>query len=155
MKLMDDLLRTYWDYFRSSHPDRSLPSEPDDIFAFGNTPEMADRLGALVVQGLKTATASALWAYGAGEKLPMRGHFSIALRGDGQPLCIIETTEVCQLPFAEVDAAFAFDEGEGDRSLNYWREAHREFFSATLPQVGRVFDETMPVLCERFRVVYP
>lgn len=152
---MNGIFQGYWGRFRSSHPYRALPAEPDDIFAFGNTPEMADRLGALVVQGVKTATTSALWAYGEGETLPQKGHLSLVLRGDGGPLCIIETTEVRELTFAEVDAAFAFDEGEGDRTLTYWREAHREFFSKTLPEVGRAFDETMPVLCERFRLIYP
>ena len=152
---MNDILQAYWGDFCSSQPDRSLPAKPDDIFAFGNTPEMADRLGALVLSGVKTATTSALWAYGQGETLPQKGHLSLVLRGDGGPLCIIETTEVRQLPFAEVDAAFAYDEGAGDRTLTYWREAHRAFFSKTLPNVGRAFDEAMPVLCERFRLVYP
>lgn len=151
---MKDTIQTYWEHFRSSRPITSLPDQPDDTFAFGNTPEMADRLGALVVRGVKTATTSAVWAYRVGEKMPQVGYCSIVLSGDGKPLCIIETTEVQERSFAEVDAAFAYAEGEGDRSLAYWREAHREFFSKTLPDVGRVFDETMPVLCERFRVVY-
>lgn len=152
---MEEHLEVYWQAFRSRYPNNSLPAAPNDSFAFGNTPEMADRLGALVVQGVKTATSSAVWAYEPGEALPEVGHLSIVLDGRGAPLCIIETTEVRQLTFSEVDAAFAYDEGEGDRSLAYWRGAHRRFFSETLPRVGRAFDEEMPVLCERFRVLGP
>ncbi len=59
------------------------------------------------------------------------------------------------MTFAEVDAAFAFDEGEGDRSLDYWRGAHERFFTRTLPDIGKTFNETMPVVCERFEKVYP
>jgi len=47
-----------------------------------------------------------------------------------------------------VDAAFAHDEGEGDRSLAFWRSAHRAYFT----RLGQ-FAEDMPLCCERFRVV--
>lgn len=146
---MNDRVKACWEAFRSSRPD--LPDKPSDVFAFGNTPEMADELGALVVQGVKTATASALSAYEAGETLPRPGDLSVVVDGSGKPLCVVETTEVRVRPFAEVGAAFAHDEGEGDRSLAYWRNAHRRFFSETLPEP---FDETMRVVCERFRVVW-
>ena len=142
-------MRTFWEAFCSSRPDAFISDEPDDVFAFGNTPEMADKLGALVAGGVKMATTSALEAYEPGEPLPQTGELSVVLDGGERPLCVIETTEV---RVAEVDAAFASDEGEGDRSLAYWRAAHERFFSETLPGP---FDEKMPVVCERFRVVWP
>ncbi len=126
--------------------------EPDSVFAFGNTLEMADTLGALVAGRLKTATTSALEAYEPGEPLPRVGELSVVLDGSGEPLCVVETTEVRVLRFAEVDAAFAFDEGEGDRSLAYWQKAHERFFGETLPGP---FDEKLQVVCERFRLVWP
>ena len=147
-------LQTFWDAFLAAQPERNLPAQPIDAFAFGDSPEMADRLGNLVCDGIKTATTSALWSYESGEPLPQVGELSVVLGGDEQPLCVIETLEVHVLPFAEVDAAFAFDEGEGDRSLDYWREAHRRFFRRALPE-GHTFDEQMPVVCERFSKVYP
>lgn len=115
---------------------------------------MADRLGELVCDGTKTATTSALWSYEPDKPLPQVGELSVVLGGNDEPLCIVELLEVRTLPFAEVDAAFAFDEGEGDRSLAYWRRAHERFFSRTLTEVGKVFDETMPVVCERFKKVF-
>ncbi len=147
---MNDRVRVFWEAFRSSRP--GVPDEPADVFAFGNTPEMADELGALVAQGVKTATTSALAAYEPNEPPPRVGGLSIVLDGNGKPLCVIETTEVRVLLFREVGADFAYDEGEGDRSLIYWRAAHERFFSQTLP---RPFDEAMRVVCERFRVVWP
>jgi uncharacterized protein YhfF len=152
---VDERCKAFWDTFRAQYRDRDLPDTPTDVFAFGDSPHMADELGALVVAGVKTATTSALWAYEPGEAMPEVGHLSIVLDGSGAPLCVIETTEVRQLPFADVDAVFAYDEGEGDRSLAYWREAHERFFSRTLPKLGKAFDETMPVVCERFRVIWP
>ncbi len=116
---------------------------------------MASKLGELVRAGVKTATTSAFWAYKPNEPLPQVGELSVVLDGDKKPLCIVETTEVRTITFVEVDAAFAFDEGEGDRSLAYWRRAHERFFSRTLPGIGKTFSETTPVVCERFKKVYP
>ncbi len=79
---------------------------------------------------------------------------SIVLDGQGQPLCIIETTEVTQCRFDEVDADFARAEGEGDFSLEYWRNAHQTFFSRTLPKIGKAFSEDMLLVCERFKLIY-
>jgi uncharacterized protein YhfF len=115
----------------------------------------ASGFGCQVSGSLSTATCSALWELEAeGEPVPRPGEVSIVLDGTGEPLCIIETTEVEVRRFDEVDEAFARDEGEGDRSLAYWREAHRGFFSRTLPGIGRRFSEDMPLVCERFRVIY-
>jgi uncharacterized protein YhfF len=61
---------------------------------------------------------------------------------------VIETLEVSYRRYNEVDAAFAYEEGEGDRSLRYWREAHRSYFG----RMGR-FSEDMMLMCERFRLV--
>src|SRR5215207_7886095 len=96
-----------------------------------------------------------LWEYEAeGEPLPETGLKTIVLDGDGDPMCIIETTEVEVRPYGEVDARFAYEEGEGDRSLEYWREAHWRFFSRTLPNIGKEPATDMPLVCERFRVIY-
>ena len=72
----------------------------------------------------------------------------VMLDGAGRPRAVIETVEVSQRRFGEIDAAFAWDEGEGDRTLDYWRRAHRGYFSRR----GE-FSEDMLLYCERFRVV--
>lgn len=71
-----------------------------------------------------------------------------------KPLCVIETIEVETEPFGEVGEEFAFDEGEDDRSLTRWREEHWRYFSRTLLRIDREPDGRMPVVCERFEVVY-
>ena len=116
---------------------------------------MADELGALIAQGIKTATCSALWEWQAeGNPIPEAGYITIALDGRGQPICIVETIEISIHRYNEVDADFARGEGEGDLSLNYWREAHRNYFSRVLPKVGKEFSEDMPLVCERFRITH-
>ena len=68
---------------------------------------------------------------------------------------MIRTTKVYCRPFREVSAEHAFKEGEGDRSLDYWREVHRDFFTREMDAAGLTFDEDMPVVCEEFLRVYP
>jgi uncharacterized protein YhfF len=72
----------------------------------------------------------------------------VMLDGSGRPRAILETVELTLRRFNEVDAAFAYDEGEGDRSLVHWRRAHRQYFE----RQGQ-FDEAMLLNCKRFRVV--
>jgi uncharacterized protein YhfF len=113
-------------------------------FAFGDGPELADELLDLVMKGVKTATCST-------EDEPntsTAGERWIVLDGSGEPRCVIESTEVSYRRYNEVDAAFAYEEGEGDRSLAYWRAAHRNYFG----RLGR-FSEDMMLMCERFRLV--
>lgn len=124
----------------------------DDAFAFGDSSRMATDLAALVVTGRKRATSSLLAEYDAdGEPLPAVGACSVVLDGDGRPVALIRTREVSVEPFRDVDAAFAWEEGEGDRSLRFWREAHRVFFARSDPR----FSDDSPVVCERFELVYP
>ncbi|MEZ4666838.1 MAG: ASCH domain-containing protein [Anaerolineae bacterium] len=124
-------------------------------WGFGDSPTMADELGALVIAGTKTATASLGWVYESGyEVMPQVGDLSVILNGAGEPLCVIETIEIRVKPFDEVDTAFAYDEGEGDRSLAYWREAHSSFFARECTRLARTMSSQMPVVCERFRVVF-
>ena len=78
----------------------------------------------------------------------MPGERWIVLDGRGEPRCVIESTEVSYRRYVEVDAVFAYEEGEGDRSLTYWRAAHRRYFG----RQGK-FSEDMMLMCERFRLV--
>jgi uncharacterized protein YhfF len=152
----DDRIEAYWSSYLETLPaDSPIRDEQYVAEAWGDSPRLANELGALIVAGTKTATCSALWEYEAeGEALPKTGLKTIVLDGNGAPLCIVETTEVVVRPFDEVDARFAYEEGEGDRSLEDWRDAHWRFFSRTLPEIGREPTMDMPLVCERFRVIY-
>src|SRR3712207_4093173 len=123
--MIDDRFEAYWQsYLEILPPDSPVHDEQYEAEGFGDSSQLADELGALVVSGIKTATCSALWEWEAeGSPLPEVGQKSIVLDGNGDPLCIIETIEVKVRPYSKVDARFAYEEGEGDRSLAYWREA--------------------------------
>ncbi len=147
----------YWEAFlRRESNDADAVRSGYQAWSFGNNPDMANHLGNLVLEGVKTATASLVWSYDSGDDpLPTIGQYSIILNGQDMPLCIIQTTELDIVPFDEVDEAQAYLEGEGDRSLAYWREVHWKFFEEECRLIGRLPELKMPVLCERFTLVYP
>jgi uncharacterized protein YhfF len=123
-------------------------------FRFGSSPEGADELIGLVLAGIKTATSLGMWAAEiSGEALPYPGVLSVALDGSGRPRCVIETLEVVVQPFSAVDAAFARDYGEGDRTLEWWQRELWEYYARECVSIGREASPDMPLLCERFRVV--
>jgi len=145
----------FWqEYIDSLESDAPRPDSYQE-FAFGDTTEMADELGKLVLDNVKTGTASLAWEYANdNEPIPRAGEHAVILDGKGDPLCIIETTRVYVEAFKDVDAEQAHAEGEGDRSLDYWRDAHWSYFSRRCEALGREANDCMPVICERFRVVW-
>jgi uncharacterized protein YhfF len=152
----DDRIEAYWSGYLETLPAGS-PARDEEYLAegWGDSSRLADELGALIVDDTKTATCSALWEYEAeGSTLPEVGLKTIVLDGQGDPLCIVETTKVEVRSYNEVDDRFAYEEGEGDRSLGYWRDTHWRYFSRTLPEIDREPTMDMPLVCERFRVIY-
>ena len=123
-------------------------------WSFGATPEQADALLDLVLDGTKTATAGALWDYEAeGEELPRVGDLSIILDSRGVPRALIRVTAVDVVPFDQVSAEHAAAEGEGDLSLAYWREVHQQFFTEVATH-DHGFSEQMPVVLEHFELLH-
>jgi uncharacterized protein YhfF len=113
-------------------------------FSFGDSPQLADELAELVLAGKKRATC---WPASEGPKTEL-GKRWVMLDGSRRPRAVLQTIELSQRRFAEVDESFAFDEGEGDRSLTYWRRAHRNYFGR---QGG--FAPDMLLFCERFALI--
>jgi uncharacterized protein YhfF len=130
------------------------PVETFGAFGFGSSPKQADKLGKLVREGKKRATAGLAWSYDVEkEARPQPGDVWIVLDGGGKPAAVIETAEVEVVPFRAVPAEFAALEGEGDKSLEYWRKVHWKFFRKECRRIGREPSDSMPVVCERFRLV--
>jgi uncharacterized protein YhfF len=113
---------------------------------FGDSAALADELVALVIAGRKTATCGAARDFPDGP--PAAGYLSVMEDGAGRPRCVIETMQIEIKRFDEVDADFARDEGEGDLSYEFWRDAHEGYFRR-----NGGFSPAMHVVCERFRVV--
>jgi uncharacterized protein YhfF len=122
-------------------------------WSFGAGPGDADQLLQLVLAGTKTATSSALRDYADGdEAAPAEGDLSIITDSAGHPRALIQITSVRTVPFGQVDAAHAAAEGEGDLSVEHWRQVHRRFFVESAD--GEPVTDDLPVVLEEFSVLY-
>lgn len=139
-----------WNAYKKINP--SIGDEID-AWAFGVDPDL---LAELVFKGEKTATTSAYDLYAVeDEPLPQEGTFDVILDSKDQAVCIIEITKVSVQPFHQVSADHAYKEGEGDKSLAYWRQVHEEVFTEWMSEIGLTFTPDSKVVLEEFRKVYP
>ena len=132
------------------------PKTRHDLWKFCGGGVFADELVNLVLTGVKTASASTKPAYELeGEDLPETGTYSVILFDNEEAACVIRDTKVSVVPFGQVNAEHAYKEGEDDRSLEKWREAHRRAFAPDYRAAGLPFDESGECVLEEFEVVYP
>ena len=141
-----------WEAFLKVNP--KAAGEEVEAWYYGG--DHADKLAELTARGIKTATSSAYPLYEAeGEPLPRAGAYSVVMRRDGTAVCVVYTTKVYVVPYREVSAEHAWREGEGDRSLAYWRMTHEAFFSEALAKASLKFSQDMGIVCEEFVRVFP
>ncbi len=145
----------FWDAFCDHNMDLDRSQLEYTVWQFMGGGKGCDRLASLVRANIKTATSSLLALYKIdGEELPHEGEYSIILDSEEEPLFIIKDTKVEIKKFCNIDAEFAFKEGEGDQSLEYWRKVHKEYFSKCCLEYGIEFSEDMEVVCEEFEIVF-
>jgi uncharacterized protein YhfF len=130
------------------------PTRELDVCYFGNEPELAAKLGHLIVKGVKRGTTGLVAAAKLeGWSIPSVGTITIVTDGYGIPLCAIRTERSDRGRFADATEEIAQAEGEGDRSLAEWRELHRRYFEAQSARHGIPFGDDALMFYEYFRVV--
>ena len=124
----------------------AIPEKYENLerWAFGDTEQQADELVKLVLDGVKTATCSNL----DGEGIPQPGDVFVVVDGKNEPVCAIELTAVDISTYEQVDAAHALAEGEGDRTLDYWRKEHKRFF-----EEYELFSPDITLVLMHFKVI--
>ncbi|MQS75081.1 ASCH domain-containing protein [Companilactobacillus halodurans] len=142
-------IHDYW--FNFLQDKNSLYYPLGDISSFGAEP---DKLANLVCDGVKTATTSSYDLYEPNEYLPQVGDYNIILDGQENPICITKTVVTEVVPFKYVSAEHAYHEGEGDKTLTYWRKVHEDFFRKEYQESGKEFNDEIPCLCEVFKRIY-
>ena len=131
------------------------PKSSLESFYFCDNEKDANECADLVVQNIKRATASSLWWYELNnEALPESGNQYIVTNWDGEALCVIEVEKVEITAFNQITAEFAEIEGEGDKSLAYWKKVHWDFYTRELKDTKYSPTEEMQIVCEYFKVIY-
>ncbi len=153
--LYHESIKQMWEnYLKSIGENTSNTDKEYTAWYFCDNEQDADELSELVVNGIKRATASLYLSYGNGEEPPKKGDLSIITDWNGEAQCIIETTNIDIVPYKDVTKEFAATEGEGDKSLEYWKRAHWSYFSREMKEIGKEPTEDMLVVCEKFEVVF-
>ncbi|WP_295890818.1 ASCH domain-containing protein [uncultured Vibrio sp.] len=154
---MDKVSQLYLQRFLNS-----LPEEVSNTYrSFSSDYFCADEYNAnvcadLILKGEKRASCSMeIWYSNEGEPMPEVGHLQVVTNWDGTPVCIIEITDVSTSKYKDITADFAKAEGEGDKTLTWWREAHWAFFSKECEELKMQPSEDMLLVLEHFKVVYP
>ncbi|MCF6160206.1 MAG: ASCH domain-containing protein [Furfurilactobacillus sp.] len=146
MKQTNTAVKRFWQAYCQSIG-RQLPQP--EAWSFGMTTSMANELADLVVKGKKTATTS---AFIEGEAVTQVGDYDIILNGDNQPVAIIQNVVSEIMPYQQVSAEHAYHEGEGDRTLAYWRRVHEAFFREEGAQDHYQFSNRLLMSCEVFEL---
>lgn len=153
---MNEVQKKYLGQFLSSLPEAErskYKSFSADYFCADE--ENAKICSGLILSGEKTATCSMKYWYEIGlEPMPREKHLQVVTDWNGHPSSIIETTEVSECRFSDVSPEFAAAEGEGDKSLEWWRNTHWEFFSRECIEQGIKPSHSMQLVLERFKLVY-
>lgn len=143
----------FWNEYKEK---AGLPADVTylESFHFELTEKWANELLRLVLDGVKKATSSSVHAYELqGDRMPEVGDYSIVTDWDGNPRCVIKTTNIRILPFKDITYDICKLEGEDD-CLESWQKGHEHFFTEEGKELGYTFTEDMPVIFEEFEVVY-
>ncbi|MCK0161049.1 ASCH domain-containing protein [Allomuricauda sp. F6463D] len=146
--------RNLWGDFLDAHLEFASEDAPKVIRFYDNEID-ANRSADLTCKETKRATTHSLKGMQLrNEPLPKIGDFYVVTDWEGNALCIIRTTAVKLLPYFSVREEHARLEGEGDKSLDYWKKAHWDQFAQELTQFGKTPKESMIVVFEEFEMLY-
>ena len=118
-------------------------------FAFGDSPEMADELLALVLSGKKTATVSVILE---SDQKPNVGDLLLVLDGRGNPACVIKTVHLETVKFCDLTWDMVKLEGE-DETFEQWKAGNIRYWTRDAARRGYTFNDQTPITFERFEVV--
>lgn len=148
----DEIERFWLDYQRACQPQVAGFSAT----AFGHARALADELAALVREGAKRAHATLERDFETeGDELPRPGDHVVVLDGSGAPQAIVRTRHVERRHFEEIDEEFAFECGEGDRTLAWWLTAYRQDFAERAEAQGFQVGARAVLILEYFDLVWP
>lgn len=143
-----------WSAFLKENPNNRIKNTPLSFYFCDNEKD-ADECAELVVKGIKQATATSLWWFEKNnETLPKVGDQYVVTNWNGYAKAVIETIKIEQIPYNQITSEFAAVEGEGDKSLEYWKRVHEAYYKREIEPYGDKFDENMIIVCEYFKTIY-
>ncbi|KGE13104.1 ASCH domain-containing protein [Sphingobacterium deserti] len=147
--------KDYWREFQNKNPMyNSIPFPP--CYYFCDNEKDANDCAELVQKGIKRATTHALSSLQLhNEELPSVDDIAIITDWYGNPKAIIKTVKVAIVQFKDITAEYEYIEGEGDKSLAYWKQVHWDYYLRELSDHGIQPTPAMELVCEQFETIWP
>ncbi len=146
--------RNMWGDYLDNHLEDAFAEAPRTMHFYDNEKD-ANECAQLVKNGIKKAIShSLLGLQYRKEPLPKIGDFTVVTDWNGKAQCIVRTTSVKLKPYFSIDGEYAKLEGEGDKSLAFWKKVHWDYFTRELAFFDRVPRDSMIVVCEMVEKVY-
>ncbi|TLP75886.1 ASCH domain-containing protein [Maribacter sp. ACAM166] len=146
--------RNMWGDYLDTHLEHAFENTPETTY-YGDTEKDANELAELVKKEVKKATSHSLLGLQNRKKvLPKIGDFIVVTNWHGEAQCIVRTTAVILKPYFSIDIPYAQLEGEGDKSLEYWKKVHWDYYTRELNEFGREPRESMIIVCQQFVKVF-
>lgn len=144
----------YWKEFQKRNINYLNIKQPT-AFYFCNNKKDADECADLVVRKIKQATSPSLWWFEKNnESLPKKGDIAIVTNWEGEPKAIIKTTKIEIVKFKDITEQYAYIEGEGDKSLAYWKKVHWDYYKKEMIEHNETPSEDMEIVCEYFETIW-
>ena len=151
---MNENIELFWENFINDNTTYLNVKIPESFYFCDNEKD-ANYCAKLVVKNIKQATAPSLWSFKINnEKLPRKGDLNIITDWNKIPKAIILTTKIELIKFNEITAKFAQKEGEGDKSLAYWRKVHKAYYKREMQGYKEGFSQDMIIVCQYFKTIY-
>ncbi len=145
----------FWQEYLNSLDNSMRPINPTVSAGYAGSPEITDELLALYLSGKKNAGSSILEDFlSCGDPVPKVGDYWIFLDSKANPRIILLTEKVVLHKFYDVPKEIAIAEGEGDLSIEYWREVHADLYQPQLENWGVKNLDEATVITEFFSIVY-
>lgn len=126
------------------------------VRSIGIDEETTGLIISFIKAGEKVGTFSLPWIMTA-ENLPMsyKGLPIILLSYDGKPELVVQLTKVFETSFGNIDSEVTSIDGPPVRDPDVWIPLHRNYWNGILKDYGISCTDDMPVLVEKFKLVFP
>lgn len=109
----------------------------------------------LIRSGDKTGTFSLPWIRErTGKNLPGVGDAIVLVSFDSKPQLVVRITEITEVAFGDISEEHTAVDGSPVRALAVWKPLHIDYWNERLLPLGLAVCDDMPVLIEKFELVY-
>lgn len=137
----------------------ALPGERIDRYkvrTFGGSKAMSDIIVPLIETRQKTGTFALAAEFESDPaRAPQVGDLYVVTHFDGTPAVLYRITFVETVPFEGIDHDHVQVEGPKARDVGVWRGIHWDYFGAIMRSMGREGSMQMPIVFQRFEVLFP